>query len=932
MKLANILLALFIGVLLASIISACSKSESPVEPVVNDADGVSQDVPVSFGAESGNRDVMAVYDAVIDPDNKTFTIEPANRTADYHYPLTQLCPDVLQITGYGWTPNFWADIKLVHPFPGSGIDAFDPRVIAILPANAGNEMFYPIFNVHANNAIILEPDGYTKMYDNLGGSIVGNANPFIAYFKEQAYRQWSSINPVEETKRWQMDINGFGGSFAFKLVVDVSTNYPQPSYPYIDNAPEPVQMQIEISDGLTNDGGSATVTATFLDWQGHSEIMCKVESPDLFDGSVQLLYTEPGPNPHEYVFTGSISNDLYAEPGDYDVLLAAWDINAGNHVFKEAVASVVVSTFHLIDVTPPWLNFYPGGICIDGNYLYIECLDSLRIYDISNPVIPAQVNIVYTHAIPRSSYVSNGYAYVTTDDSSLQIIDIDPPESAYLVNSVDIPERSSGVYVSDGYAYVADKDSGLQIIDIDPPESAYIMNSVDTEYAEDVYVSGGYAYLSCGWTGDVFQIVDIDPPESAYVVNTINTPGWVKDVYVSDGYAYVADAYSGLQIIDIDPPESAYIVNSVNSGTAYHVCVSNGYAYIGAQKDDYGAYGIYIFDIDPPESAHRVNIVETPSGINGVCINGNYAYVSDRFTGIQIIDISTPESANIVNFIPTPVWGSSVHVSDSCAYVTNCAGLQIIDIDPPQSAYIVNTVGVPSEARDVHVSNGYAYVADYAHGLQIIDIDPPESAYILNAVDTPRGTLSIYVSDGYAYVTDNSEFHIIDIEPPESAYIVNSIDIPHYGRDVYVSNGYAYVADQTPGLLIIDIDPVEAAYIVNTVDTPDGACQVDISSGYAYVADWYDGLQIIDIDPPESAHIVNSVDTPGTVWGVCVSDGYAYITDGDYGLQIIDIDPPELANIVDSFDPPSSAVDVYVSNGYAYMLTLSGGLRIIDLW
>ncbi|MCD6217126.1 hypothetical protein J7L05_04595 [bacterium] len=84
MKLSNILLALFVGILLATTITACSKGKSPVEPVINDAD----DIPVSFSTESDNRSVLAVYNAVIDPDAKTFTVEPANRSGEYHFPLT----------------------------------------------------------------------------------------------------------------------------------------------------------------------------------------------------------------------------------------------------------------------------------------------------------------------------------------------------------------------------------------------------------------------------------------------------------------------------------------------------------------------------------------------------------------------------------------------------------------------------------------------------------------------------------------------------------------------------------------------------------------------------------------------------------------------------------------------------------------------------
>ena len=287
------------------------------------------------------RSIMAVFNAAIDPGNRKFTVEPVERSALFHFPLTKYYPNVLAITGYGWTPNFWANIRLKHPYPGSGIAGYDPRVIAIIPANDGVSFFYPIFNVKANNKALMDtPDGYTLLWDSLGGSILGNANPFRAYFKDQPYRVWSGKGKTEETQKWNINLAGFGGPLQFKLVVDVSTNYPNTPQPMTDNAPEPVDISTLIGTGLTSAGGTAPIEVTFLDWQGYANIKCKVESPDLFASAVQLNYSHPGLNPNEYVFTGTISNDKKAHAGQYKVLIAAWDIPTDVHIYDEAVANV----------------------------------------------------------------------------------------------------------------------------------------------------------------------------------------------------------------------------------------------------------------------------------------------------------------------------------------------------------------------------------------------------------------------------------------------------------------------------------------------------------------------------------------------------------------------------------------------------------------
>ena len=324
---------------------ACSKSDSPIMPSDDYSSGISQDLPESALSGNSNRTILAVYDVVIDPVKQTLTIEPDNRSAQYHYPLSLLISNVLQITDFGWTPNFWADIKLVHPHPGTGITGYDPRVIAIIPARDGVSMNYPTLDVHANNSVILEPDGYTKLFDEVTGA-AGNANPFKAYFKDQPYRKWSGTGVTQETQRWQMNIAGFGGPIRFVLLVDVSTNYPNPPQPIIDNSPEPFQLDVVIGEGLTDHGGIADITATIFDWQGRITVGgVQIEAPDLIDGAIDLPFTGPGQHQYEFIYTGTITNEKLAPGGEYNYLVTAWDETTGINIYDEF--KVVVSTLNM---------------------------------------------------------------------------------------------------------------------------------------------------------------------------------------------------------------------------------------------------------------------------------------------------------------------------------------------------------------------------------------------------------------------------------------------------------------------------------------------------------------------------------------------------------------------------------------------------------
>jgi len=439
---------------LALTIAACSSSKAPVEPGDN--------TPLAFGVPMDGGNVLAVYDAVIDPVAGTFEVTPVERIGAYHFPVSQYFPSVLKIVGYGFTPNFWADIKISHPYPGSGINGYDVRVIGIVPANTGVSFNYPTFNAIANNKVVMEPDGYTKLFDNFGGSIAGNTNPFKAYFKSQPYRVCSSTGVTSETQRWNLNLSGFGGPLSYKLVVDVSTNYPAAPQPIVDNAPEPVELTPTIGAGLTPTGGSATVNVTLLDWQGPSiGIGCAIEGPALFNSTVTLAYSGPGPNPNEYIYSGNITNSKGAPAGDYMCLIGAWDTAKSIYIYEEVKATVSggggggwILDPNRTNVDMSGFDFPPdpgsdiavvnaGDMEIDGIRMYAMGGYEVKIdFDLTNDVdwgygfLPWDDNPSDPHPNPdevmkcvRIDSANNGATFRTFDDPHKGLNDPGPPQS-----------------------------------------------------------------------------------------------------------------------------------------------------------------------------------------------------------------------------------------------------------------------------------------------------------------------------------------------------------------------------------------------------------------------------------------------------------------------------------------------------------------------
>ena len=908
------------------LISSCSHAKSPVEP------DSSADLPISFGipGEAGNHNVVAVYDLIIDPVNQTVTLVPCvERSSDYHFPLNTYYPNVLSITGYGFSPNLWANIKLKHPYPHSGIDGYDARVIAVLPARTGVSMNYPTLGVQGNNAVVMNPDGYTKLFDNT--SIPGNVNPFIAYFKTRPYRVWSSNGVTEETIKWDMKLTGFGGSILYKLVVDVSTHYPSAPLPIVDNAPEPVAMDAVTGEGLSPSGGDAEIDVTLLAWHGTSGIgKVLVEAPDIFDGTVQLAYAEPGTNQYEYIYTATISNTHHAPAGQYKLLVSASDSGNSFFMMKEFSYSVVEEIpSNPTDITPPWLNFSPYDVCIDGNYAYAASdINGLHIFNISDRYNPTWVGKVAMPGKAIDICTSGNYAYVVIQPDKLVIVDKSVPESAYIINTIPSPNPGSllqAVSASGGYAYIADFTCFF-VADVDPPGSASIIKSISTTFQNNgIYATGGYLYLT---SVSEISIYNITTPSNPGLVKNIDSYGYNNDIFVSNGYGYVAaDAY--LSIIDVDPPSSAYVVNSVllPGYMAQDVSLAGHYVYIADQEG-----GLVIVDVEDIMNLNIVQTIPTPSLAYGVSAVGNTAIAADMYSGLYVVDITDPPSANVISTAYTPCASAGIDVSGNYTFIADYEnGLYIFNTDHPEDAHLIKQVPTPSGALGVFVDNNYAYVADNEQGIQVININPPGNAGIVKSIVLPGVTSGVFVRDGYAFAACG-DLKIIDIDPLDQASIVGGVFTSGYATNVFVLDNYAYVADSSAGLTIVDITDVTNAFIAKIVNTPGSANGVYVTNGYAYVADHLGGFQIISVSPVSSAHIVKTVATVDQALDVRVNGDYAYVALFNGDLDIMKINPPESAYLFSSLSLQGSAQGVHVSDGKAYVADYNGGFRIVDLW
>lgn len=219
------------------------------------------------------------------------------------------------------------------------------------------------------------------------------------------------------------------------------------------------------------------------------------------------------------------------------------------------------------------------SIYVSSKYAYVADDKGFEIINIANPCAPSLVEYCTAYGAPEDIYVKGKYAYLTILDDGLKIIDISTPSSPTMAGSIDLPKGCNAVFISGKYAYVASSVPGkfstpsttagkLYIINVVNPASPTMVGSIDLpEALSDVYVSGVYAYVTCG--NDFYKIprfnglrvIDISKSASPSLVASYDASGWATKVDVKDNYIYLANGASGKLLVLRSEflPEPSYI-------------------------------------------------------------------------------------------------------------------------------------------------------------------------------------------------------------------------------------------------------------------------------------------------------------------------------------------------------------------------------------
>ena len=588
---------------------------------------------------------------------------------------------------------------------------------------------------------------------------------------------------------------------------------------------------------------------------------------------------------------------------------------------------------------------YKGGyggsyydVAYDGEYLFAAHVQGLSIFDVSNSSNPEKIGFIHTPGMARGVAVVGNYAYIADHDNGLVIVDISDKTDPQKVGGYDTFSYAYDVAVLDNYVYIADYGDGLIIIDItnqtDPKKAGeYDVSNI----ALGVAVVDNYAYLAEGGNGlTIIDITDKNDPQRTGGYDTTDA----YDVTVVGDYAYVAGDDDGLVIVDVtdkaDPQKTGSYDTS--SGSALDVAVVGNYAYI-AFDGFFDSY-LTIVDVTDKNDPQRTGSYEIESGIHGVAVFGDYAYVAGEGNGLVIVNITDKERPRRAGgySASSHAWGVAV-VGDYAYVADGEEGFVIVNITDKNNLERTGGYDSSVEYRDVVVVGDYAYVACGLNGFSIFNITNKTDPKRTGGRDT-SDAYDIVVVGNYAYVADgNSGLDIFDIADKTKPEKTGKYDTSGKARGVAVVGDYAYVADGEGGLVIVDITDKTDPQWKGSYDTSGKAYDVAVVGDYAYIADDDNGLVVVDISDKTNPKKVGGYDTSmEEARGVTVVGNYAFVVDSDYSgnrrdtcLVIVDVTDKANPQEVGRYESPGSARNVVVVGDLAYIADEDNGLLIVKM-
>ncbi len=499
--------------------------------------------------------------------------------------------------------------------------------------------------------------------------------------------------------------------------------------------------------------------------------------------SGSYAYVADGNNGMFILFVGSPSNPLargtfktasYAEEvwlqNDSTLFVAADSAGLYSVNVKDKSNPIALDSLSFSESFP---GYHPRSyhvISLDTVAYVADGWGGLRIVDIRNR---SNLNLFGTWTYGgtprdvREVWVENGNAVLACLEYGLfthiDVSDVHNPTGPRY-QPLDTDGFTSAVVIQSDTAYVADGYNGhLQVVVPEAGAARIIKQHLCSDYANDVIISGNYAYTANGRSGvGVIKLTDIDPvSKDVGLVARFDTTGQALGLSRRASRLFVANGSRGLLVLNVSNPETPYAI----------------------QSDI--ALGDTCYNVDAPL--------------------GDFAYLACGLNGMRVVDHSTsPISELVSDRVNTPGICRSVKVVNGKAYLADSDGVYVYNVSglPSVPPSLENSLVFGSiNALDLDVRGDSVYVANGRFGFLIWNVETNEVVtYETGGVctDVSIQNRTLYVSDG------KNGVRIFDLSRPGQVVEPGNYNTNDFASSVHLENNLVGVADGRDGVYILE--------------------------------------------------------------------------------------------------------------------------------
>lgn len=418
--------------------------------------------------------------------------------------------------------------------------------------------------------------------------------------------------------------------------------------------------------------------------------------------------------------------------------------------------------------------------------------------------------------------------------------------------------------------YAGDSDA-VYVFDISSPLAPRLLGEVrGFGGCRQIAVQNGMAYVTAREYG--LWIVDATDPTKPRIRSRFDSCELATGVDVAGDVCFCGQRQNGVEFIDVSNPDDPRHIAMRKTDESQSVVYRDGYLYSG----DWGTGHVTVFDAHDMKDIRQVDHVELYGFGDGVCLDGDFLYVSTghhsinrktvgglvseeikRFGGpktgggmghgLDIFDIKDPAHPKRLGRVDFPPlysrfggdWWSPRVSGDLCFCAQTLNGLRVVDVSDKTAPREIAFWGVRNEQNpelpsktvsSIAIGNGAIYVAVEKAGFYVIKCD--------RARRTPavRGRPPANASYREAYQADGGEWHVW--KPHDVGQC----------RGLAVRGDVIYAACGDAGLYALEVLP-EGGGLRELGKLPghDRVYDVAVQGDLVYTAEGHDGMGVYDV-------------------------------------------------------------------------------------